>query len=73
MDNQLAKHTAVFWLVVQKLQREPAHARTLDGDFELTIMRMLGFSSQFLDNQPENRCKLLVLSRGGGGGGGGGE
>ena len=39
-----------------KLRRESAHARTLDGDFELKIMRMRGFSSQFLDNQPENRC-----------------
>ena len=35
-----------------------------DGEFELKIMRMRGFSSQFLDNQPENRrtvlCKLVV-------------
>ena len=52
--------TAVFWLVVQKLRRESVHARTFDGNFELKIMRMRGFSSQFLDNQPENRCKMLT-------------
>ena len=46
--------TEVFWLVVQKSRRESAHARTLDGHFELKIMRMRGFSSRFLDNQPEN-------------------
>ena len=28
-------HTAVFRLVVQKLQRESVHARTFGGDFEL--------------------------------------
>ena len=56
-------NTAVFWLVVQKLRRESAHARTFDGDFELKIiMRMRGFSSQFLDNQPENRCRCCLMS-----------
>ena len=54
--------TAIFRLVVQKLRRETAHAHTFDGDFELKIMRMRGFSSQFLDNQPKNRCKYVVIS-----------
>ena len=49
-------HTAVFRLVVQKLRRESAHARTFGGDFGLKILRMRGFSSRFLDNQPENCC-----------------
>ena len=54
-------YTAVFWLVVQKLRRESAHAGTFDRDFELTVMRIRGFSSQFLDNQPENRCTTVLL------------
>ena len=53
--------TAVFRLVVQKLRRETAHAHTFDGDFDLKIMRMRGFSLQFLDNQPENRCSYNTL------------
>ena len=28
------------------------------GDLELKILRMRGFSSRFLDNQPENCCTL---------------
>ena len=48
--------TAVFRLVVQKLRRESTHARPFGGDFELKILRMRGFSSRFLDNQPENCC-----------------
>ena len=33
--------------------------RTLDGHFELKIMRMRGFSSRFLDNQPENLSNTI--------------
>ena len=51
--HQLQECTAVFRLVVQKSQGESAHVR---GDFELKILRMRGFSSRFLDNQPENCC-----------------
>ena len=29
-------------------------------DFELKILRMRGFSSRFLDNQPENCCIYIV-------------
>ena len=32
------------------------HVRPFGGDFELKILRMRGFSSRFLDNQPENCC-----------------
>ena len=46
-------------LYYQVFTGESAHVRTFDGDFELKIMRMRGFSSQFLDNQPENRCIAL--------------
>ena len=42
--------TGIFRLVVQKLRRESAHARPFGGDFELKMLRMRGFSSQFLDN-----------------------
>ena len=31
------------------------------GDFELKILRMRGFSSRFLDNQPENCCIRRTL------------
>ena len=51
--------TAVFRLVVQKSRREFAHARPFGGDFELKILRMRGFSSRFLDNQPEMRFKVV--------------
>ena len=63
LELQLLKSTEVFWLVVQKSRRESAHARTLDGHFELKIMRMRGFSSRFLDNQPENLSKIDQLIR----------
>ena len=46
--------SAVFWLEVQKLRRESAHARSFDGDFELTMMRMHRFSSQFLKTNQKN-------------------
>ena len=52
-----ARHTGVFRLVVQKLRRESAHARPFGGDFELKMLRMRGFSSQFLDNQLKNSCR----------------
>ena len=52
-----------FRLVVQKLRRESAHARTFGGDFGLKILRMRGFSSWFLDNQPENCCMWSVVTR----------
>ena len=45
--------TAVFRLVVP-------HARPFGGDFELEILRMRGFSSRFLDNQPENCCTMFI-------------
>ena len=56
MDNDSMSGTAVFWLVVHKSRRESAHARPFGGNFALKIVRMREFSSQFLDNQPENRC-----------------
>ena len=54
--------TAVFWLVVQKLRRESAHAHNFQFKIPIKSARMRGrgFSSQFLDNQPENRCTWLA-------------
>ena len=40
LNDCLRQATAVLWLVVPKLRRESAHARTFDGNFELKIMRM---------------------------------
>ena len=51
-------YRAVFRLVVQESQRKSVYARPFGGDFELKILCMRGFSSRFLDNQPENCCKL---------------
>ena len=48
--------TAVFWLVVQKLRRESTYAHHCQFKIPIKSARMRGFSSQFLDNQPENRC-----------------
>ena len=36
-----------FQVHCPKARRESAHARTFDGDFELKILRMRGFSSRF--------------------------
>ena len=47
------------WLSINCERRESAHARTFGGDFELC---MHGVSLQFLDNQPENRCRDLAKS-----------
>ena len=47
-------------LVVQKLRRESAHARPFGGDFELKILRMRGFSSQFLDNKPKTPVTIIL-------------
>ena len=44
----------------QKLRRESVHARPFSGDFELKMLRMRGFSLQFLDNQPKNSCNCSV-------------
>ena len=52
----------VFRLVVQKLRRESTHARPFGGDFELKMLRMRGFSSQFLDIQHNMAAKSVVLS-----------
>ena len=59
---ELQIYTAVFRLVVQKSRRESTHAHSFGGDFELKILRMRGFSSRFLDNQPENCCTPLFTS-----------
>ena len=42
--------TAVFWLVVQKLRRESAHAHNFQ------IPSKVRACVDSLDNQPENRC-----------------
>ena len=34
-------------------------------DFELKILRMRGFSSRFLDNQPENCCIIYIVYKSG--------
>ena len=34
--------------------------RPFGGEFELKMLRMRGFSSQFLDNQPKNSCMSSI-------------
>ena len=63
MDNQpekYSKDTAVFRLVVQKSRRESTHAQNFQFKIPTKRVRMCGFSSRLLDNQPENCCSLAM-------------
>ena len=48
--------TAVFRFVVQKSRRESAHAQNFQFKIATKRAHMHGFSSRFLDDQPENCC-----------------
>ena len=54
-------NTAVFRLVVQKLRREYAHAQYFQFKISTKRAHMRGFSSRFLDNQPENPIFRAIL------------
>ena len=47
------------WLS-KKLRRESAHAHNFQYKISIKSARMRGFSAQFLDNQPENRCTVDI-------------
>ena len=53
--------TAVFRLVVQKSQRESAHAQNFQFKIPTKRARMHGFSSRFLDNQHETAVVFWLV------------
>ena len=48
--------------VVQKSRQESAHAQNYQFKIPTKRARMRGFSSRFLDNQPENCCTVNCKS-----------
>ena len=54
LERRLRRLTAVFRLVVQNLQRESAHVQNFQFKVPTKSVRMRGFLSKFLDNQPKS-------------------